>query len=148
MVRNSRETARRRRALNTFVKFMRAYASVTARLEPEITKHGVTRTQFEVLEALLHLGPMNQRQLGEKILSSKGNITTVLDNLERDGLVERRPVEGDRRQKLVALTAAGRKRIRRIFPRQADAIVREFGTLTSEEQRTLGELCRKLGRGA
>jgi MarR family 2-MHQ and catechol resistance regulon transcriptional repressor len=90
---------------------------------------------------------MNQRRLGEKILTSKGNLTTVLDNLERDGLVERAPVEGDRRQNLVQLTERGKRRIEKIFPQQARAIVRELGVLTRQEQKTLGALCRKLGLG-
>jgi MarR family 2-MHQ and catechol resistance regulon transcriptional repressor len=136
-----------RDALSAFVKFMRAYESLRARLEPAITEHGVTTTQFGVLEALSHLGPMNQRRLGEKILTSTGNLTTVLDNLERDGLVERAPVEGDRRQNLVQLTERGKRRIEKIFPQQARAIVRELGVLTRQEQKTLGALCRKLGLG-
>ena len=145
MKRGGSKDAIERRALNTFVKLMRAHNSLRARLEPAITKHGVTRTQFEVLEALLHLGPLNQRQLSQKILSSQGNLTTVIDNLERDQLVERRQVEGDRRQRLVHLTPRGRRLIGRIFPQQAAAIVREFGVLSSEEQKLLGDLCKKLG---
>lgn len=134
-----------RLALSTFVKFMRAYNTVRGRLEPELGKLGVTPTQFGVLEALYHVGPLNQRDLGGKLLTSKGNLTTVLDNLQRDGLVDRRPVPGDRRQVSVQLTAQGRRLIRKVFPRQAEMVSREMGRLTVREQRTLGQLCKKLG---
>jgi MarR family 2-MHQ and catechol resistance regulon transcriptional repressor len=134
-----------RRALSTFVSFMRAYESVRRRLEPELLRHGVTPTQWGVLEALFHVGPLNHRELAEKVLTSKGNLTTVVDNLVRDGLVERRPVPGDRRQKRAYLTGRGRRVVRKVFPLQAEAIEREFGVLTRSEQELFRELCRRLG---
>lgn len=137
----------RRRALATFVSFMRAYESVRRRLEPELLRHDVTPTQWGVLEALFHVGPLNHRELAEKVLTSKGNLTTVVDNLVRDGLVDRRPVPGDRRQKRAYLTARGRRVVRKVFPLQAEAIEREFAILTRSEQELLRKLCRKLGTG-
>jgi MarR family 2-MHQ and catechol resistance regulon transcriptional repressor len=125
---------------------MRAADSVRARLEPHITRHGVTTTQFGVLEALHHVGPMNHRNLGSKLLVSKGNVTVVVDNLERRGLVKRVADAQDRRQTIVHLTPAGRRLIRRMFPQQASAIVKEFSVLTVAELTTLARLCRRLGR--
>ena len=54
-----------------------------------LSDHNLTISQFGVLEALYHLGPLSQRQLADKILRSSGNLTMVIDNLERDGLVRR-----------------------------------------------------------
>ena len=139
-------SARERRALNTFVTFMRAYNSLRGRLESHITRHGLTVSQFGALEALLHLGPMNQRTLGEKILSSKANMTTVVDNLEQKGLVRRRAAATDRRQTIVRLTSAGRKLVSAIFPQQARAIVDDLARLTAREQETFARLCKKLGK--
>ena len=145
MEQSRRSVSDKRRVLRTFTQFMRAHDSLRARLEPEITRHGITTTQFGVLEALLHLGPLNHGQIAEKILSSKGNITTVVDNLVRDGLVERRPVKGDRRQMSVRLTPAGSRLVGRIFPQQADAIARELSVLNDDELDVLGDLCKRLG---
>mgnify|MGYP000381933987 CR=1 FL=1 len=39
---------------------------------------------FGILEALFHLGPLSQKSLGQKVLSTKGNITTIVDNLEKE----------------------------------------------------------------
>src|SRR5690606_29560212 len=87
-----------RRALSAFVKLRRAVNTLSARLNPVLQKdHGVTESQFGVLEALWHLGPMPQARLCEKLLVSGSNLTTVIDNLERSGLVHRGENPDDRR---------------------------------------------------
>ncbi len=133
-------------ALGTFVKLRRAANTVTARLNPVLQKaHGLTESQFGVLEALWHLGPMPQARLCEKLLVSGSNLTTVMDNLERDGLVRRAPNPDDRRAHLVRLSEKGRALVASAFPAHAVRIAALFGALTSAEQRELGRLCRKLG---
>jgi hypothetical protein len=84
------------RALDTLIKLMRAAESVNVRLNRFISRAGLTVSQFGALEALYHLGPLCQSELGEKILKSSGNITMVVDNLEKppDGK-RRRPHRGD-----------------------------------------------------
>ncbi len=138
--------AAERRALSLFTKFMRASHAIQTRLRPAITRHGLTGTQFAVLEALYHVGPLNQRELAQKVLVTKGNMTTVVDKLEHDGLVARGAVRGDRRQSQVRLTADGRKRISRIFPHIARAIAEDFSMLTAAEQVEMARLCRTLGQ--
>ncbi len=146
MATHYRGTKQERRALDTFIKLMRATDSVRQRLEPMITKHGVTAAQFGVLETLWHLGPMNHATLAEKRLVTRGNITSVIDILERDGLVNRRQATDDRRHRIVQLTAKGRRLVERIFPDQLTAIVDDFRVLSPKEQDDLSALCRKLGR--
>jgi len=89
---------------------------------------------------------MAQVDIGHKLLKSPGNITVVLDNLERRGLVIRKRDQSDRRRLLVRLTAKGREMIAAIFPKHLGEIVRCFNTLSESEQNHLGQLCRKLGR--
>ena len=108
----------------------------------------MTPTQFAVMETLLHLGPMCQNVIAGKILKSTGNITMVIDNLEKHRLVHRQRDADDRRMVVVSLTPAGEEAIGRIFPVHVAAIGEEMSALTADEQRTLGALCRKLGRGA
>lgn len=135
------------RALATFVKLMRATNTVRSRLERQLAAHELTPTQFGILEALLHVGSLNQRDLGRKLLLSKGNITIVVDHLERRRLVKRVAHPADRRQSVVHLTRPGRTFIRGFFPSHAAAIARELAVLTAPEQEELGRLCRKLGLG-
>jgi MarR family 2-MHQ and catechol resistance regulon transcriptional repressor len=132
-------------ALDAYIKLTRALSSVEARLAPGLADVGLTPTQLGILEALLHLGPLGQRTLGAKLLSSGGNITTVVDNLERRGLVRRERRDDDRRHVTVHLTPEGRRLISKVFPGHVRAIAAAFSALTATEQETLGRLARKLG---
>lgn len=133
------------RALRTYVKLMRAAESVTARTHRHLSATGLTISQFAVLEALYQLGPLAQREIGEKILRSSGNITMVIDNLEKNGLVRRKRNETDRRFFIVHLTDKGYNLINTIFPPHAAVIAKDLGVLTAAEQDALGRLCKKLG---
>jgi MarR family transcriptional regulator, 2-MHQ and catechol-resistance regulon repressor len=135
------------RTLDTFIKLTRCTNSVLARLSERNTIGDLTPSQFAVLEALYHLGSMTQGEVGAKILKSTSNITTVIDNLERDGLVRRERDTKDRRVIHVHLTEIGRSRIETLFPNHVEALVEIFGILSASEQETLGELCKKLGIG-
>lgn len=133
-------------ALDTFVKLRRAVNSLGAKLNPALQRGGgLTESQFGVLEALWHRGPMPQARLCEKLLVSGSNLTTVIDNLERRGLVRRDPNPDDRRAYLVRLSGKGESLVARVFPDHAERIGGCLGSLTSKEQRELGRLCRKLG---
>ena len=133
------------RALRTYVKLMRAAESVTARTHRHLSSTGLTISQFAVLEALYQLGPLSQREIGQKILRSSGNITMVIDNLEKRGLVRRERNEADRRFFIVHLTDKGYNLIDKIFPPHAAVIAEDLGALTAAEQDALGRLCKKLG---
>ena len=135
-------------ALDAFVKLVRAADTVTGRLYgPMQSEHGITESQLGVLEALYHLGPMAQTQLCGKILKSGSNLTTVVDNLERRGWVRRERDSADRRVQVVHLTAAGKRTIEHAFPDHVARIAELLCTLTRDEQKQLGRLCRKLGLG-
>lgn len=139
------DTDTKKLALNTYTKLMRAAESATSRTSKVMTAAGLTISQFGVLEALYHKGPLCQRDIAAKILKSTGNITLVIDNLEKSGLVRRERDSEDRRFLTVHLTEAGTRLIAQVFAEVAAAIVSDFATLTEEEQETLGRLCKKLG---
>ncbi|MDX9954665.1 MAG: MarR family transcriptional regulator [Anaerolineae bacterium] len=139
-------TPEAQRALEVYVKLSRALNALEARLAEHHAYGDLTASQFGVLEALYHLGPLCQGDLSAKLLKSGGNLTFVVDNLVRLGLVERERDAGDRRRVLVTLTEAGRERIARLFPLHVQNIVAEFSVLSPEEQLTLASLCRKLGK--
>jgi len=125
---------------------MRAADAVTRRTHRGLATQNLTVSQFGVLEALYHLGPLKQAELGSKILKTSGNMTMVVDNLEARGLVKRKRDAADRRAQRVSLTDAGRELIARIFPPHARKVVKEMSRLSPEEQTELARLCRKLGR--
>lgn len=134
-------------ALNAFITLMRASDSVTRRLSRHLASVNLTLSQFGVLEILLHLGPLCQRDLGQKLLKSGGNITMVIDNLEKIGLVKRNCDPTDRRSQIVSLTEDGETFINKYFPQHLVKIIEEFSVLTLEEQQELARLCKKVGLG-
>jgi MarR family 2-MHQ and catechol resistance regulon transcriptional repressor len=137
-------TKKEQLALDAYIKLMRATESVTVRINRHAVNPVLTISQFGVLEALLHLGPLCQRDLAQKILKSSGNITMVIDNLEKGGFV-RRERGADRRFLTVHLTVTGRELIDSLFPRHVRAVCDELAVLTADEQRELARICRKLG---
>jgi MarR family transcriptional regulator, 2-MHQ and catechol-resistance regulon repressor len=136
------------RALNAYINLIRASDSVMGRMAAELEPYGLTVGQFGVLEALLHLGPLCQYTLAEKLLRSGGNITLVVDNLEKNGWVRRERQKEDRRMVRIHLTPRGQRLIERVFPEHARSVVRQMSGLTPTEQETLRRLARKLGRSA
>ncbi len=132
-----------RNALNLYVKLMRASNRATGNIHVHLKDDNLTVSQFGVLEALYHLGPLSQGQLGEKILKSNANLTTVVDSLEKKMLAERRRSDEDRRRVTVHLTDSGRGLIARVFSRHAKIAEREFEFLSAEEKNTLSELLKK-----
>ncbi|HMQ51367.1 MAG TPA: MarR family transcriptional regulator [Anaerolineae bacterium] len=133
------------RALDAYIKLYRAAEAVSTRINRHLQDVNLTVSQFGVLEALYHLGPLHQNELAEKILKSGGNMTLVIDNLVKRDLVERVRDQEDRRFVTVHLTETGRDLIRRIFPRHVSIVVRAFSGLTLDEQAQLESLCRKVG---
>lgn len=134
-----------RRALDTYIKLMRASETVATHIKRLLAEQNLTISQLGILEALLHLGPLCQTDLGTKLLKSSGNITTVVDNLEKRGLVRRDRNRDDRRYVDVSLTDEGRELIEGYFPEHVREIHQVISPLTAEEQQELGRLCRKLG---
>jgi MarR family 2-MHQ and catechol resistance regulon transcriptional repressor len=135
------------RTLDTFIKLTRCTNSLLARLAERNTIGDLTWSQFAVLEALYHLGHMTQGEISAKVLKSGSNMTTVIDNLERDRLVRRERDANDRRVIHVHLTEAGSAKVEAVLPGHIAALVDEFKVLSASEQETLGELCKKLGKG-
>lgn len=135
-----------RNAVRAYVKLNRATRSVLAFVEKRVAAAGLTLTQLGVLEAVLHKGPMHQRELGQKVLTSAGNLTDVIDKLAARDLVRRARRDG--RSVQIELTDAGRSLIEGLFPAHADDIARSFAVLSPAELATLDELLRRVGQGA
>ncbi len=134
-----------KQALNVYIKLTRAAASVLDRTNRHLGAFGLTPSQFGVLEVLYHLGKLPQVEISRKLLLSTANMTTVLQNLEKDGLVCRERDRQDQRYMQVTITEAGRALIEKILPAHVAGIAAEMSVLTNDEQQILEQLCRKLG---
>jgi MarR family 2-MHQ and catechol resistance regulon transcriptional repressor len=134
------------RALALWVKLARAFATFDRLVAEDVRRFDLTLPQFGVIECLGHLGPMTLGDLSRKHLTSCGNMTVVVDNLEKEGLVERRQAEGDRRTTYAHLTTRGRSTFRKTFPAHARRIRDIASVLSPREQDELSFLLKKLGR--
>ena len=141
-------TPAERSALDAYIKLSRATAAVDARINRPLADADLTTSQFGVLEAVWHLGPLTHGAISRKLLKSSGNVTVVIDNLVRRGLVRRDRDETDRRISRVALTQAGRALLESVFPAHVERVVDAFAGLDPNELETLSRLLRTLGRHA
>src|SRR5947207_12113974 len=130
----TRHSTAQERALKLFVVLSRAASAVNRRLHSEIDLHDLTLTEFGILEALYHKGPLLLGDVQKKILLSSGGVTYTVDRLAEKGYVERRECPSDRRARYAALTAKGQALMGKIFPGHAGHIEDTMAVLSASEQ--------------
>ena len=138
-------TSKEKLVLDTFIKLSRAYNSVNSSVNKKIFANNLTESQFGVLEALFHLGPLSQKDIAAKLLKSGGNITMVIENLKKRGLIDKTRNDKDKRFYLISLTKSGEQLVKAIFPGHVALICKRFSVLNEDELRMLGSLSKKLG---
>ncbi len=132
--------------VHVFLVLWKAARAVESYAENSITDLEMCGSDFAVLEALLHKGPLPVNEIGKKILLTSGSITVAVDRLEKKVLVERRAHGTDRRARIVHLTKEGRKLITRTYAEHAaDMEKLAAASLTRAERRTLISLLKKIG---
>jgi MarR family transcriptional regulator, 2-MHQ and catechol-resistance regulon repressor len=133
------------RALGLWVKLARAFSTFNKATSEDIRRYGLTQPQFGVVESLGHHGRIPIGELSRKQLLAGGTVTVVVDNLEKEGLVERQHCKEDRRVVYVQLTEKGRNLFREIFVQHASVISGLASVLSTQEQDQLAALLKKLG---
>jgi MarR family 2-MHQ and catechol resistance regulon transcriptional repressor len=135
-------------SLKLWIVMARAFGAVTSKVEADVAQHGLTGTEFGILEVLHHKGPLLLGEIQRKILVTSGGITYLVDRLVAKGLVKREDCPKDRRARYAVLTPAGDALIRGIFPAHAKMIALAVSGLTAREQSDATKLLRKLGLAA
>src|SRR6185295_17637861 len=132
--------------VHVFLVLWKAARAAQAYAEKSISELEMCASDFAVLEALLHKGPLPVNEIGKKVALTSGSITVAVDRLEAKGLVERRAHGTDRRARIVHLTKEGTKVIRRVYTEHAADMERLAAeSLTKEERKTLIRLLKKIG---
>ena len=132
--------------VHVFLVLWKAARAVQAYAEKSVTNLEMCGSDFAVLEALLHKGPLPVNEIGRKVLLTSGSITVAVDRLEKKGLVQRRAHGTDRRARIVHLTKTGRKLITQAYTRHAQDIERlASASLTATERATMIRLLKKIG---
>jgi DNA-binding MarR family transcriptional regulator len=120
----------------------RLFVSQRTRLLAIAAEFELTRGQLMALRSLDPDQPVPMRELAETLSCDNSNVTGIIDRLEARGLVQRCPAPGDRRVKMLVVTAEGadvRRRLRERMEQPPEAL----GRLSADEQRTLRDLMRK-----
>lgn len=132
--------------VHVFLVLWKAARAVETYAENSITELEMCGSDFAVLEALLHKGPLPINEIGKKVLLTSGSITVAVDRLESKGLVERRASGTDRRARIVHLTKNGRQLITRVYADHASDMERlAAASLNRAERETLIRLLKKIG---
>ena len=144
----TRRPTSQERALKLFVVLQRCASAVMGNFHKHADLYDLTLTEFEILEALYHKGPLLLGDVQRKILLSSGGVTYAIDRLADKGLVERRECATDRRARYAALTGKGEALVGQIFPAIATHIEQTMSALSGREQDEMIDLLRKLGHSA
>lgn len=130
--------------LKTVIALNRATNHLNRRALAVFRKHGLTMMQFAVLEALYHKGSLKVGEIIEKILTTGGNMTVVLKNLAKDGLITKRIDPEDSRAMLISITDKGSRVMERVFPEYL-ADLRDFlETISDSEKKNLVAVLKAL----
>ncbi|MBZ9685470.1 MarR family transcriptional regulator [Clostridium estertheticum] len=130
--------------LKALIALSRCTQNVHKREYKTIKEGGLTVSQFAVLEILYHKGDLKVCEIIDKILSTGGNMTVVIDNLVKVNLVMRCTDPKDRRVNLISITEEGKSLMSDIFPKHLENINEIFSYLTSDEKKNLISLLKKL----
>jgi len=134
--------------VHVWVVLWKASRAVEALALKSIASQPICGSDFAVLEAVLHKGPLPVNDIGRRVGLTSGSITAAVDRLEAQRLVERRAHPGDRRARIVHLTPEGKRLISGVFVEHARDMARATSVLSSSERATLIRLLKKLGLDA
>lgn len=145
MEKGGRDTRQALTGVHLWLLMWKSTRALEMQARRSVEATGMCLSDFGVLEALLHKGPLLVSALGRKVLLTSGSMTAAVDRLERLRLVERKTAGADRRARVVHLTETGTVLIQRVFEGHVRDMERAFSCLGAAERRTLAALLRKVG---
>jgi len=132
------------KSMQTWIQIVRAFTKIRNKELKYINECGLTMNQFEVLEVLYHRGDLQVGAITKLIMSTPGNVTVVVKNLLRDGLVQTLPSPEDSRVRIVSITEEGKTLIGNMFGQHAANLKSYFDVLSEDELIMMYDLLRKL----
>lgn len=132
-------------AVKLYVVLSKAYRAAADADKKAITGYGLSPTEFAVLELLYHKGPQPIQQIAAGVLLTSGSMTYVITQLEKKGLVTRKPYEQDRRIFHAALTDGGMQLIADIYPGHEEFLYRMMDVFPEDEANELIRQLKVLG---
>ena len=130
--------------VRTWIQLVRTFSRMERRLEQVLERHGLSIPQFDILATLGFEQGITQQELAERLLVTKGNICGMIDRMEANGWVERRPDPVDRRANRLFLTRQGKTRLGQTTPDERALVKKIMGALKPVELQTLYQLLDRL----
>lgn len=137
-------TKKQKQALISMVAFRQAERAISRDEGRVCREYGITPIQFGVMERLYSKGALRIGELMDELLSTPGNMTVVVKNMERDGFISRRQDETDKRSFFLVLTDKGKSLIDEMLPKHVALMEEMWSVLSIEEQKELSEILKKL----
>ena len=134
--------------VHTWLVMMKAMQAITRHALANLEETGLGLSDFAVLEALLHKGPLPVNVIGPKVNLTPGSISVAVDRLVSKGLVSRAECSQDRRVRIVALTPHGESVITPIFRAHVETMEKVFAGLSRHELRQLEQQLKRVGKQA
>jgi len=131
-----------------WVVLARAYRSMAAFVERSIAALDIGLSDFMILEALLHKGPLTMSELCEAALITNASMTAAIDRLEERAFVERVADKQDRRVRRVQLTAQGAVLIKRLYARHERDLDEVMSGIPATERAELRRGLKTIGLAA
>lgn len=131
--------------LKIFIGISRALNKINRATNKVYTKYGLTSAQFAVLEALYHKGDLSVGEVQDKILSTSGTIPVIIKNLEKEGLLEKRNDDKDKRRFILHITQKGRELMDIVYPENEEIITSMMNIWSKEEQEEILKYMKKFG---
>jgi len=132
------------KAMKTWIQLFRAFNKIRAKESLYINSFDLTMNQFQVLEVLYHRGDLSVGAITKLTMGTPGNVTVVVKNLKRDGLISAISDPRDKRSSIISITEDGKNIIEKLFPDHAKNLESYFEVLDDDELETLFTLLRKL----
>ncbi|MDA3808985.1 MAG: MarR family transcriptional regulator [Spirochaetaceae bacterium] len=132
------------RNLRLVIGFSRSIIEFERSTQQMLSQFNITLPQFGVLEALYHLGDMKICEIIKKTLSTSGNMTVLIKNLEKESFVLKKQSLDDKRASLICLTKKGINLIEKLFPKNLDLLSQKFCRLSGNEKDELSKLIKKM----
>jgi DNA-binding MarR family transcriptional regulator len=131
--------------LHLLIAMSRTTKKIHNRSASIFTAGGITTAQFSVLDVLYHKGSQSIRQITQLVLSTGGNMTVVINNMEKHGWISRCVHPDDKRCTVISISEEGKHIFEAIFPEHLKDLGICFSMLTNEEKTTLITLLKKVG---
>jgi MarR family 2-MHQ and catechol resistance regulon transcriptional repressor len=131
-----------------WIVLARSHRALTMVVERSVADQGLCLSDFMVLEALLHKGPLTIAEIQEKVLLASGSMTAAVDRLENKGLRVRKTTLEDRRARLLELTSDGKRVVTAAFKEHVADLEKVMAVLDEREKQQIYTASKKLGHFA